>query len=285
MKYNPTEADWMDYLYGNMSSEQVMRFEAYLIENPEAQKKLESLKEMRKWMTSVEDKEVIAPPLFITNQQNSFWQFPYAKTILSIAASLLIIIVAGWLTNFHIQTDGNGIRFAFGEEKIIIEPVDAKPNLTNEEVQALINQSIASNATILEQKWIQQQEELKKSVNKNLARTASNNEKFDLLVQQVANASQTQVQAYMASMQQQNLKSMQEYLTLTSNDQKAYIEGLLVDFAKYLQQQRNDDLRLLQAKITDVEQNNNQFKVETEQILTSLISNNNGRTLPTGIRN
>jgi hypothetical protein len=239
---------------------------------------------MRKWMTSVEDKEVIAPPLFITNAQNSFWQFPYAKTILSIAASLLIIIIAGWLTNFHIQTDGNGIRFAFGEEKII-EPVDAKPNLTNEEVQVLINQSIASNATALEQKWMQQQEELKKSVNKNLARTASNNEKFDLLVQQVASASQTQVQAYMASMQQQNLKSMQEYLTLTSNDQKAYIEGLLVDFAKYLQQQRNDDLRLLQAKITDVEQTNNQFKAETEQILTSLISNNNGRTLPTGIRN
>ncbi|MCZ8354534.1 MAG: hypothetical protein O9340_07355 [Cyclobacteriaceae bacterium] len=284
MKYNPTEADWIDYLYGNMSSEQVMRFEAYLIENPEAQKKLESLQEIRKWMTSVEDKEVIAPPLFITNAQNSFWQFPYAKTILSVAASLLIIIVAGWLTNFHIQTDGNGVRFAFGEEKVI-ESVDAKPNLTNEEVQALINQSIASNATILEQKWIQQQEELKKSVNKNLARTASNNEKFDLLVQQVANASQTQVQAYMASMQQQNLKSMQEYLTLTSNDQKAYIEGLLVDFAKYLQQQRNDDLRLLQAKITDVEQNNNQFKAETEQILTSLISNNNGRTLPAGIRN
>jgi len=284
MKYNPTEADWIDYLYGNMSSEQVMRFEAYLIENPEAQKKLESLQEMRKWMTSVEDKEVIAPPLFITNAQNSFWQFPYAKTILSIAASLLIIIIAGWLTNFHIQTDGNGIRFAFGEEKII-EPVDAKPNLTNEEVQVLINQSIASNATALEQKWMQQQEELKKSVNKNLARTASNNEKFDLLVQQVASASQTQVQAYMASMQQQNLKSMQEYLTLTSNDQKAYIEGLLVDFAKYLQQQRNDDLRLLQAKITDVEQTNNQFKAETEQILTSLISNNNGRTLPAGIRN
>lgn len=284
MKYNPTEADWIDYLYGNMSSEQVMRFEAYLIENPEAQKKLESLQELRKWMTSVEDKEVIAPPLFITNSQNSFWQFPYAKTVLSIAASLLIIIIAGWLTNFHIQTDGNGVRFAFGEEKVI-ESVDAKPNLTNEEVQALINQSIASNATILEQKWTQQQEELKKSVNKNLARTASNNEKFDLLVQQVASASQTQVQAYMASMQQQNLKSMQEYLTLTSNDQKAYIEGLLVDFAKYLQQQRNDDLRLLQAKITDVEQNNNQFKAETEQILTSLISNNNGRALPTGIRN
>jgi Tfp pilus assembly protein PilE len=284
MKYNPTEADWIDYLYGNMSSEQVLRFEAYLIENPEAQRKFESLQEIRKWMTSVEDKEVIAPPLFITNAQNSFWQFPYAKTILSVAASLLIIIVAGWLTNFHIQTDGNGIRFAFGEEKVI-ESVDAKPNLTNEEVQALINQSIASNATILEQKWIKQQEELKKSVNKNLARTASNNEKFDLLVQQVASASQTQVQAYMASMQQQNLKSMQEYLTLTSNDQKAYIEGLLVDFAKYLQQQRNDDLRLLQAKITDVEQNNNQFKAETEQILTSLISNNNGRALPTGIRN
>ncbi|MFO0507185.1 MAG: anti-sigma factor family protein [Chryseotalea sp.] len=93
MKYNPTEADWIDYLYGNMSSEQVMRFEAYLIENPEAQKKLESLQEIRKWMTSVEDKEVIAPPLFITNAQNSFWQFPYAKTILIIAASLLIIII------------------------------------------------------------------------------------------------------------------------------------------------------------------------------------------------
>jgi hypothetical protein len=68
------------------------------------------------------------------------------------------------------------------------------------------------------------------------------------------------------------MKLVKDYFTLTSGEQKQYIEGLLVDFAKYLQQQRSDDLRLVQMRLNSIEQNNTVFKQETEQILSSIIT-------------
>jgi hypothetical protein len=47
---------------------------------------------------------------------------------------------------------------------------------------------------------------------------------------------------------------------------------LLVDFSKYLQQQRSDDLQLVQSRLNNMEKNTNVFRQETEQILSSIIT-------------
>jgi hypothetical protein len=65
---------------------------------------------------------------------------------------------------------------------------------------------------------------------------------------------------------------MQDYLSLTSNDQKKYMEGLLVDFSKYLQEQRNQDLNALTTRLSSLEKNNSQFREETGQILATLLT-------------
>jgi hypothetical protein len=80
---------------------------------------------------------------------------------------------------------------------------------------------------------------------------------------------------FVAGLQEQNLKLMQDYFKLSSSEQKKYMENLLTDFSSYLQEQRKQDLQLVQTKMNYLEQNNNQFKQETEQILTSLISSPN----------
>lgn len=74
-------------------------------------------------------------------------------------------------------------------------------------------------------------------------------------------------------MQNDNLKLMKDYMQLSTAGQKKYIESLLVDFSAYLQEQRKQDLQAFQAQVNKVEQNTDQFKEETEQILTSLITN------------
>jgi hypothetical protein len=50
------------------------------------------------------------------------------------------------------------------------------------------------------------------------------------------------------------------------------MEELLIDFAKYMEQQHRNDLQVLQARLNSIEQNTDLFKHETEQILTSIIS-------------
>jgi hypothetical protein len=68
------------------------------------------------------------------------------------------------------------------------------------------------------------------------------------------------------------MQLVKDYFKLTASEQKQYIEGLLVDFAKYLQQQQKDEMQLVQVRLSNIEENTNVFKQETEHILTSIIS-------------
>lgn len=285
MSYKPNEAAWMAYLYGEMEGEERERMELYLAENANARIELENMKALQQMLRTVEDKEVIAPPIVMDNHKTrSLWDFPYAKTIISIAASLLLIMVVGRLTDTSISSDDTGIHISFGP-KVIATPIADTPMLTQAEVQEMINASLNVNNNTWQQSLAENRLKIDESIRKNLAANTRNSERVDALVQQVASASNDQIAAYVASLQTENMRMMQDYMKLTSNEQKDYMENLLVDFSKYLQQQRNDDLRLLQTKITDVEQNNNLFKAETEQILTSLISNSGTSFQKAGIRN
>ncbi len=285
MNYKPNEADWMAYLYGELESAERERMERYLSEHAEARTEWENLKALHKMMRSVEDKEVIAPPIVMSDtKQHKLWEYPYAKTILSIAASLLLIMVVGRVTQTSIATDENGLRISFGEVKKA-EPLVSQPALSAENIQQMINASLNQSNNTWQASLAENKQKIDESIRKNRAADSRNTEQVDVLVQQVAAASKDQIQGYVASLQTENMKMMQSYLQLTTTEQKDYMENLLVDFSKYLQQQRNDDLRLLQTKITDVEQNNNLFKAETEQILTSLIGSDNTKFQKAGIRN
>lgn len=285
MSYRPNEAEWMAYLYGELESAERERMEKFLAANAGARAELDNLRMLQKMLRTVEDKEVIAPPIvFDGGKQRNLWDYPYAKTILSIAASLLLLMVVGRVTNTSISTDDAGLRISFGKQKQVI-PTVSEPTLTPAEVQQMINASLTQQNTAWQSTWADNREQIDASIRKTLVSNTRNNERLDALVQQVATASKEQIQGYVVTLQNENMKMMQNYMQLTSTEQKDYMENLLVDFTKYLQQQRNDDLRLLQTKITDVEQNSNLFKAETEQILTSLISNGTTNYQRAGVRN
>jgi ribosomal protein L15E len=104
------------------------------------------------------------------------------------------------------------------------------------------------------------------------------------LLKESSAASQDQIREFVAGIQAENLKVVKSYFQMNSTEQKKYVEGLLVDFSKYLQQQRNDDLQVVQTQLKSLQQNTDLFKQETEQILTSIISTV-GPGKPTGTRN
>jgi hypothetical protein len=285
MSYRPNEADWMAYLYGELEGAERERMEKYLAESTEARTELENSRVLQRMLRSVEDKEVIAPPIVMEGgKQRNLWDYPYAKTILSIAASLLLLMIVGRVTNTSISTDDAGLRISFGEQKQVTPTVN-EPTLTPAEVQQMINASLTQNNSEWQSSLAENRQQIDASIRKSLASNNPSRERLDALVQEVAAASKDQIQGYVVSLQNENMKMMQNYMQLTSTEQKDYMENLLVDFSKYLQQQRNDDLRLLQTKITDVEQNSNLFKAETEQILTSLISNGTTNYQRSGTRN
>jgi PHP family Zn ribbon phosphoesterase len=142
--------------------------------------------------------------------------------------------------------------------------------LTPDDVQQMINTSLAKNNEVLQTDWEETNQKLSQSIRTNLASTTTAD--FDELVRKASLASEDQIRQFALTLQADNARMIKDYLTLNSTDQRKYIEELLVDFAKYLEQQHRNDLQVLQARLNTIEQNTDVFKFETEQILTSLIT-------------
>jgi hypothetical protein len=271
MSYKPDERDWMAYLYGEMEGEEKERFELYLLENEEARLRLEKYHGLRKAVSALEDKEVIAPPIVMSeNKPHFLWSTPYVKTILSIAASLLLVVLFAKLVDLQVTVSGNEVKLGFGKPEIVpVKEEVSQPSLTPQQVQEMINASVNSNNTALQASLQENEEKLAASIRKNLA---SNSSRVDALVREASTASQDQIRQYVSGLQAQNMQAVKDYFQLTSSEQKKYMENLLVDFAGYLQQQRNNDLQLVQTRLKSIEQNTDVFKQETEQILSGIMS-------------
>jgi hypothetical protein len=276
MSYKPDEKDWMAYLYGELEGAEKEKFDHYLSAHPEGRLQLEKYQNLRRLLPAVGDKEVIAPPLFITDQKGKsagrhFWHTPSFRTITSIAASLLVLILAGRLTGTRLTVSDHEFRLTFGEApmKRMVEQEPARSALSPEEVQQMINASMAKNNEIVQGSLEETQQELEASIRKNLALNAG---RMDQIVREASSASQQQIRQYVDGIRTENTQQVKDYFQLTSTEQKKYIENLLVDFAKYLQQQRNDDLQLVQTRLNSLEQDTDLFRQETEQILSSIIT-------------
>jgi hypothetical protein len=272
MDFKVNENDLMAYLYGELEGKEKEEFEQHLLENPEACAELERFRQLRRAMGTVNDKEVIAPPIFVGGHQHwSLWNAPYFKTIASIAASLLIVILVAKVSGLSIHYVDRQLTIGFGPVAQPRQPdlTAVSSPITAVDVQDMINTSLSQNNQMMQASWNETQDKLDESVKKNLA---INSSRIDNLVRESSRASQLQIREFVSGLQAENMQLVKNYFQLTSSEQKQYIESLLVDFAKYLQQQRNDDLQVVQTQLNSLQQNTDIFKQETEQILTSIIS-------------
>lgn len=272
MSYKPDESALMAYLYGELQGEEKKNVEKYLNENPDAMQELQGLMDVRSILSAVEDKEVIAPPIVMEDsKQRYFWNTPYIKTVISIAASIMLLLVVGKVLDLRVNYSNNTAQISFGEPMVrTVDPV--QPGLTAQEVQDMINNSVSANNQIVQANWSDSQKKIDASIRKNMA---MNSDKFNDLVKEASRASEAQISGYVASLKNENQQLVKDYFKLTSNEQQKYIESLLVDFSKYMNQQRASDLEAIQLRMVNMENNTTQFKEETEQILASIISNTN----------
>ncbi|HEX8039928.1 MAG TPA: hypothetical protein VF490_12295 [Chryseosolibacter sp.] len=278
MSYRPDEKDWMAYLYGEMEEGEKLKFESYIEQHADAREELGRWKNLRAMLSRADEKEVIAPPLFIDDRRRSvggravYWlRTPYVKIAMSVAASLLVVILAGSATRTRMTISGHEFRLSFGEVQEGKEGQQnaASPILSEAQVQEMINTSLNRNNSLMQANLEETQKKLDASIRKNLA---LNSGRINDLLKQASTASQQQITQYVQGMRQENMQQVKDYFQLTSTEQKKYIENLLVDFAQYLQQQRNSDLELVQTQMKSLEQNTNLFKQETEQILSGIIT-------------
>jgi translation initiation factor 2 gamma subunit (eIF-2gamma) len=137
----------------------------------------------------------------------------------------------------RIQYQQSELRISFGGSQVDnVKAASAAQaslaSLSAEEVQAMINSSLDKNNLTMQSSWKETQQKLDASITKNLAQ---NSNKIDKLVRDASAASQDQIRQFVSGMQTENLQLVKNYFKLSADEQKQYIESLLVDFSKYLQ--------------------------------------------------
>ncbi len=274
MSYKPDESTLIAWMYGELDEKEAERLENYFSQNPEEHKRMLELANVKSLLRGVSDKEVIAPPVFVDDNVTShrILQSPAFRWISGIAAGVVFVLICARILGVEVVMANGEMRISMGRQTVA--PPVQTASLTPEQVQAMINSTVVQNNEFIASQWADNQKTMNESIRKGLDQ---NSRKVEGMVRNASLASQEQVRQFVDGLQSENLQSIKGYLQLSGEEQKKYVETLLVDFSKYLQEQRNQDMNMFQTRMNSMESNTNQFKQETEQILSSIISNSGNR--------
>ena len=254
MSYKPEESTLIAYLYGELSEEEKNRVEQYLSEHNEARKELNDMKEVLGIMGQAKDREVETPVFSFTNPSKvivdgndtgNWWRYP-----LSIAASIALLMVVGYLTSFRVASVDGQMRIAFGNESMPEE------TFTKDQVKEMIAVALDENDKLVNQKLAEAKSDLI---------TQANQETPVELDQQLLNK-------YIQRLRQYNAETMAGLLEESELEQRRYTDQVVQDFAIFLDLQRQDDMELIQSRIQNISEDTERFNRQTGQILTSLLS-------------
>jgi ribosomal protein S17E len=158
-------------------------------------------------------------------------------------------MLAAKFTGLEISSQDNDFRIAFNQNST------DQNQLNQQEVQKMMGQVLANYEQKLEEKRVEDKQELQSY----LAKQSNQNKAI--------------IDNYLTSLQQNNLQLMETYWKESNEQQQVYTERLLSDFAEYVQEQRQEDMDYLFAKMELMESDKDLFKIETGQMINALASN------------
>ncbi|MGM0579052.1 MAG: anti-sigma factor family protein [Bacteroidota bacterium] len=250
MKTEDWKAKMMDYLYDELNPEERKAFEEELAQNQELKEELEAFQSDKEILGNWEDEKVSAPPFFniYKNPEKNNGQTGL-KWFLSIAASLLILMVAAKFTGLEISNQNGEFRIALGQE------IQSDNQMDKDEIQQLVNLAL----TNYEEKLDAERKEDKQELESYLTQQSQQNKKL--------------INNYLTGLQESNVEMMQAYWKESNEQQQVYTENMLTNFAEYIDEQRKEDMDYLFAKMDLMESDKDLFKIETGQLINSLASN------------
>ncbi|RJE75130.1 hypothetical protein [Reichenbachiella sp. MSK19-1] len=263
MENKANEERIIDYLYGEMSTTDLAMFKKELAVNSELKRQLDDVSGVSGHLDMVKDREVVIPPVMIRRSA------PKAKGVfshgafrwgLSIAASLLILMVAGYLMDFKIIKTKESTMIGFGE-------MNVKPELSELEVKQWIARAVdqqqkeTSGAiltlqTDLETRLGESEKVQEQAWNKALSKQYVKQEEI--------------MQLYVAQLNDSNKKMIEDFFLVSNQTQKKYMNRVLADFSDFYQKQRSYDLEMIQSNLGMLENSYSTRQLEQENMLASL---------------
>jgi hypothetical protein len=257
----------MEYLYDEMTASERKEFEKKLAEDAELKKELQELREMREELGTLQDKEVMEP-FSIREYPQSIWfggsgsgKAIWLRPITAIAASLVILMLVGYATDFSISVSKEGMLLGFAGHPSNTEQYLTEGDVTEMLAEALsknredIQNSIAQSASTLDSRYDSLKTAFVESQNRN---------------SQVIG--RDDLNKFLVNMEQRNAELLEDYLNQSSSQQQEYFKSMLTQFNDYIQEQRAEDLNMIQTDILELEYKQNRQKIVTDEVLAGLLS-------------
>jgi len=269
----------MAYLYGEMSAGEKKQFEQHLLENPELAGELKEMSQIKKVVGRVKDKEVIDPFFFGAKGTGITWQTAriigngILKPAIGLAASISLIIVLSYFTGLHVSNESGYLNITFGQS--VERSIMQNDNFVRaDQVTDIVN------AMLQEEKTYQADriDEIEKNLNARLTSRYQSQQQEIKSALSVNNEINNQMTTkFVSQMQQDNLEYLERYFELSNSAQQQYVQTLLTEFSAYLASQREEDLRQIVAGLSDLKENQELQKMETDQVLASLFNTVNNQ--------
>lgn len=265
----------LDYLYGEMTPNEKKEFEQKLSESETLQNELRELTAVREELDSLKDKEVMEPFSTWGKTRSSRWfnanqgrRMIIFRPVTAVAASLVILMLVGYLTNFSISINSNGFQAGFGNQVVS----ENQNYLSEADVQSLVNQEVQRSNKELLARLTEAEEGYSQKINmlETSLKSIENKDKS-------APITSEDLQNFFVNAENKNAEILKEYLKLTSTQQQDYFRTMLTQFNDFYRQQREDDLTLIQTSLLEMQQNQSAQKQETDQAIASLFSTVNQR--------
>ncbi len=270
MSFKPTNEQLIDFVYGNLPEAARLKIEQAIKKDASIRAEVEALNGSRSFLHNLEDEEVLEPEKLIweltakQQKRRSIWP------ILAVAASLILLFLVGYATQFRVSY--GGFELAFGNAV----PVEQAEGLTNQQVQEMINKSIVANNV----DFVAQLDATKSEFKVKLA--ANNKLQLKDMQRIAANAKElpkAQIDAYLVQLSDANRTMINDFFEVSSLQQQDYVNSILTDYFEYMDQKRKDDFLVLQANIEDVDYKNDIRTQQTDQVIASILTSVGGSSM------
>lgn len=255
----------MDYLYQEMTPEEAKAFETELADNPDLKQQLLAFEQTRSSLSLVEDKEVVAPSFVIETRGSarvSFFQSMAFQWVGSVAASLVLLLVMGYLFQFNLSRTTNGYQLGFGSDQNTHDEVVNKENVKAWMKEAMMETDQQTNVKLadLEQKL----------TNKMDSQDRKNYLNLEQMMVRHSNGTDQLMQQYVAQINNENRQMIESFFEVSSETQQEYMQSVLADFNEFYQNQRSHDLKVIETSIDLMKNNYDVQQLEQDNLLANL---------------
>ena len=265
MENKVDEKQIIDFLYGEMSEQEKKSMQSNIKGDDALANDINGLQGMKDLLGKLEDEEMV-PPTFVfdsnDNQTIPFFQSNAFRWVGSIAAGLTFLLISAAVLQFNMVRTNDGMMLGFGT----LQPLP-DPELSKENVEQWMAQAMDKYESKTDAKMGDMETKLSSQI---ITQEAQNRKVLTAMMDKYTAGSDQMMANYVSQLNDENKEIISNFFTVSSQKQKAYMTNVLADFNEFYQNQRGQDLQMIETHLSAMQDSHETEQLEQGEILASL---------------